>query len=276
MPSEKRIPFLYHLVILNKLTLSADGKDKALKIIQYSIKLYLWLHTVSSSNSHSSKKLTNVAKQLSLTRRVIRLGHWLTAMETLHTLVLSSLANRARILKSLQENKATLFLIGQTWISIWNDICDDIICLAKINLIPAEYSDYYTPISDRLWFVSIFFDLEENLSALAGLQDSRTKVIRSAIHPASPSTQSPGSPQKTQPYTSTVLSKLDVSEQGKVAALDKKIAMTHLTIGKLLFDLMFCSYDVFQWNAYIPEGFQSIAGLLSATLSTIKMYQKLE
>jgi hypothetical protein len=180
---------------------ATDGRDKTLKVIQYTIKLV------------ASTQYAPLISQLSMTRKILRLGHVLHPLRSL--------------LKEQEPINQFSHLIG-----IANDISDDLICLSKLSLVPKSVGEYCGPLSDRLWFCSILLDLQELLSY---------------YH------------RKKQDMT------------------DQETFMVMVNVTKLLADLVFCSFDVFELTrkGYDPR-IQSTAALMAALLGTYKLWVKIK
>ena len=74
---------ILRLLVFRKVLLLTDGRDKSLKLIQYLSKLLIWAQVL---NGKQIKRATNLASQLSLTRKIIRLAHWLDSVNDLANL----------------------------------------------------------------------------------------------------------------------------------------------------------------------------------------------
>ena len=133
--------------MLRKILLLSDGRDKVLKVVQYSIKMSLALRLITKDTTSS----------FSISRKMIRLGHWL---ESLH-----AFSNA----KSTVDSASALN-------GVFNDVFDDIVCLGKINLIDPSWSEFAAPLSDRLWLVSIFIDISQTVKQLKVQKDTLLRV----------------------------------------------------------------------------------------------------
>lgn len=149
---------LYHrllleLALFQKITLSSDGKDKSLKVLQYSLKLLLLL----SSNPKSALK--NTTSSLSLARRVTRLGR--------------SLPPLLRLAKNDTEHSFSWL----DYICLANDVCDDILVLhllfPKHLLTSSIWKTRVEKCSGICWAISIMADLQSGPLQhwLAGRED---------------------------------------------------------------------------------------------------------
>jgi hypothetical protein len=217
---------LVKILVLRKILLLTDGRDKLMKVMQYGSKILLW--KVFIAETTPKQRLGSLANQLSTTRKLIRLGH-----------CLEPFADSIQILKDKNFNTTDQKLAPlNAALSFTNDIVDDMICLAKIGVIDKSWGSKLTPLSDRLWYSTIFIDVHANLSATRELV------------------------QKRDAERSTEL-KLQISH---------KIDMQYVSLVKLLADFVFCSVDVFELQ--VSPGVQHLSGFLAAILGTFKLYVK--
>lgn len=144
---------LIRILIFKRILALTDGRDKLMKVIQYTAKFLLWKYPSTDSEMKSKAKI--ISSQFSTIRKVIRLAHFLEPLNEGYDIM------RSAKYATTAEKLAPLGAI----IGICNDISDDLICLSKIGLIAKEHSKRLTPISDRLWLFSIFIDIQANLEA---------------------------------------------------------------------------------------------------------------
>jgi hypothetical protein len=141
---------LVRVLVIRKILLLNDGRDKILKVAQYSAKVLLWLVLMEKSVNQTRAK--QIATHFSIVRKVIRLGHFLEPFsEGL------DIAKEPHFETTAQKLAPLNVLIG-----IANDISDDIICLSKLGVLEKGWTERMTPYSDRLWYSSIFIDLHSN------------------------------------------------------------------------------------------------------------------
>ena len=227
---------LEKFMVLRRILLLNDGRDKVLKVIQYTAKFLLWSYLKDGSWLEKSKKW---AAQLSISRKIIRLFHWLEPIQdsidlSKQGMQLSGLSGPERRVKLL----APLMALN----SICNDLSDDLICLSKIGVIDKKWIDRCTPLSDRLWFFGIFMDLYENRVVHHSLQ----KKLKSETDPS------------------------------KANALQSKLGMQQISFLKLCCDFILCFIDVFLLGDRVSDGYQASAGLLAALFGTYKIYVKVQ
>ena len=65
---------LVRLLVWKKILLLTDGRDKTLKVFQYSAKVLVWL-AILASKSKAEGRAKLLTSHLSLVRKVLRLGH---------------------------------------------------------------------------------------------------------------------------------------------------------------------------------------------------------
>ena len=233
-PEQKRLQLLKRAMVFRKILLLNDGRDKILKCAQYSAKLLLWAYLSNNTDSHA--KATKIATQFSIARKIVRLGHWLEPLNDHFEL----LAKDGALFNPTTDNWLRLLTPFYIWVSIMNDISDDIVCIGKMGLIDKAWVDWATPISDKLWFSTIFFDVYENMHA--------SKKLSYAI-------------QQTR-------------EEQEKSKLLLKMHVQRVSLLKLFMDLVFCTVDVFQLGGRASDGWQVVSGLLAAFLGTYKLYIK--
>jgi hypothetical protein len=125
-------------------------------------------------------------------------------------------------------------------IGITNDVVDDIICLSILGVLESSYITKCTPISDRLWYSSIFIDIHSNWVDTMGLIESYDTELNSKA-------------------------------KDKIA---QKIFMARISLMKLLADFVFCTVDVFEMGDKVSPGWQNTSGLLAALFGVYKLYVK--
>ena len=149
------------ILVLRKILLLTDGRDKLMKVIQYGAKILLW--KVFTNESRSKQRLNSLSTQFSITRKLLRLGHCLEPFA--ESLQIAKERNFGTIDQKLAPLNVAL--------SFANDIVDDLICLAKIGVIDKSWGSKLTPSSDRLWYSTIFIDIHSNLTGTLELIKKR-------------------------------------------------------------------------------------------------------
>lgn len=322
-------PPLIYFYIIKKMIKSSDGKDKILKAIQYSAKLYLLLflssikkveinsklitmtHTNTTNNTHTHTNTMTITKtntntknmnlvksrdsvqslcsSFSTARKIIRLGHWIegitdiidfcqstsTVLSTVSSAVPSTISSTSTVPSPILSSQiSTLTFFDKARLSqlltfihlclgVMNDLTDDIVCLSKIGFLDSRWSSLFSPISDRLWYLSLLMDLYCSYNQL-DTQRSNLHLFQSIPHPNN---------QKN-----TINQSINTKEENKEFNLKDRIERIHLLkmgILKLGVDWLFCTIDVFGLqDKGLPEWVQVAAGFVSAVLGNYKVYQK--
>ncbi|KAJ3216141.1 hypothetical protein HDU67_009868 [Dinochytrium kinnereticum] len=279
-------PSYFKLMVLRRMLLLNDGRDKVLKCVQYGSKAILYLklvekigasalsmgvklHPLLQSPSGGKEgqaailpRMEKLVSHMSMTRKIIRLAHFLEPMDALSSFLYDS-EQMALVLPWLRAKQpATLTsrvlafgtLVGSI-IGIINDLSDDVICLAKMGVLDKSWTKACTPLSDQLWFASIFIDAHEILQDFVVLKAKLETMRRS----------------KTEKMDEMAAKKLETEEK---KVMDK-LHMHRISIGKLSMDFVFCAIDVFALgDRGLDDGWQVFTGLAAAILGTTKLYIK--
>lgn len=121
-----------------------DGRDKALKILQYAMLLYINLR----GTRKMFPKLAAFVSALSVSRKAIRLGHFLYP---------------------LSSKTKTIRQKLQVCLEVALDILDDVLFLAKIKAID-EYWFVVEPYANKLWATCICLDLQDSKTTRSKLK----------------------------------------------------------------------------------------------------------
>lgn len=114
---------------------SNNGRDKVCKLVQYTGKLALCLNA-----PYFEKRCLTVTKQLSATRRILRLFRFLNLKEN----VLDALAER--------NTKRRYLLLAGAIVGVLGEFTDDICWAADMDLVPSWIKKYESW-ADYLWWV---------------------------------------------------------------------------------------------------------------------------
>jgi len=116
--------------------LVTEGRDKVVKLLQYTSRLILLL------SSAPSKRLRPFISQMSMTRKVLKLGHAIFPY-----------------LELTQERIPKLVLIRAV-VEIINDFWDDVYCLSRIGLLRSQRLQTVSEVwANRAWMMGIIMDL---------------------------------------------------------------------------------------------------------------------
>ncbi|KAJ3195526.1 hypothetical protein HK101_011890 [Irineochytrium annulatum] len=260
--SRASVPLFVKIMVFRKILVLNDGRDKLLKVLQYGSKAIIYLGLIERLLARSpalldektglKSRLTKLVSHLSMARKIVRLFHVLEPIQSLHDFNTKDLIRATGAKRTLAWSAFVGCFVG-----IVNDISDDIICFSKMGVLDKRWSSLCAPVSDRMWFASIFIDLHEILHdriALKAKLDDNIARCRNA----------------------------DVGGKVDLAVLDaerkkicEKLAMHRLSLIKLAFDFTFCTFDVFSlgergWD----EGWQVFSGFGAAIMGTAKLYVK--
>ena len=166
--TSKKPPFpLLYILIWKQILSTSDGRDKVFKIIQYLAKMQLWIFNSSDLISK------NLSTHCSLFRKMIRLAHVLEPIS--ESFELSELKNN--------ESDLDVYLNRMNvYVSILNDLSDDVICVGKMGILSSNWIRKATPISDRCWFFSIFIDLYFQIQSLKQMKNQKDSKEINKIH----------------------------------------------------------------------------------------------
>ncbi|EIN10665.1 hypothetical protein PUNSTDRAFT_100354 [Punctularia strigosozonata HHB-11173 SS5] len=261
-----------HETIWKEVLSTSYGRDKTLKLLQYSIRVYLLVHTTLAATAalrkptgrswevEIVKRLESTAAGFSLTRKCLILFNWL---HPLHSIMDQHHASSDGILgKSKTAAKPLLHTVlhapPPVLLELLNAVSDDLATFSKLGLLGKRTGDRAARLSDWCWFASTLVNLVENAverSVIIGLQHE----VESRLY--------------TESMTGTTSKSIPASkhDEKELQRLQKKDYWLQITRAKLLMDLVFVSYDVFKMKkAKAPM--QAITGLASAVLSTAKLY----
>ncbi|OZJ03394.1 hypothetical protein BZG36_04004 [Bifiguratus adelaidae] len=150
------------LQTLNALFVLSDGRDKVLKLTQYTLKLVLYYRTRPSPfaitpGSPLHAALLTFTAQLSITRKLLRLFHFLDPLDTL-----------------LQRKDANPL---PTLLALVNDVADDVYCLSKIGGLPARWNGIAERWSLRAWFTGTLLELYKQAKTRRRLRQQQKDVV---------------------------------------------------------------------------------------------------
>jgi hypothetical protein len=236
-----------------------------MKFFQYFSKILLWRYIDSKRHPQAHQRASTLSKTFSTTRKLIRLAHCVYPYNELRELIEDGGLSAG----TLSKHVATIYKSGPVpspftflpliqpinmALSIVNDIADDIICLAKIGVLEKSHVARFEPVSEKLWFTCICFDLLEAFSNL--------KSLRAKLH----------SQRSVMRKTIALDGIVSLEDKKKLAELEQKHFIQLVSIVKLLCDMTFCGYDVFKSKR--SEGIQHMSGFISGILALYKLWVK--
>jgi len=267
--------------IIKQLLQISDGRDKSLKIIQYTLKILLILHKrhgfkisrplerillPSPLSATTVSKVDKIVSSLSTTRKIIRVGHWIESIIQLQDsiaeketrnlvayLVFNGLFRTSQSQRSIPiwdyENIMRMLTMIGAVLGIFSDICDDVVCLGKLGIVTRKsVLNRAEILGCRFWFIGIFIDLYEQVGALSQI---RSKILQGQKDP--------------------------IPQSDMVKLREKQFAAT-ISSCKLIGDFTFCLFDVFSetrldkmsMNGLVP----TLSALFSGSLAAYKLFAK--
>ncbi|RHY35379.1 hypothetical protein DYB32_000139 [Aphanomyces invadans] len=207
----------------------SDGRDKACKIIQYMCKLAM------AVNQHKYKPAVGtLARQLSGTRRVLRLGRCLKFFPNFVDAGSEPVGWRRTV--------ATLSAV----VGGAGDVGDDVCWISDMNLLSASVATSLEIWIDRLWFATVACDVPLNT---ADLLDARRAFLEA-------------------------VQRLDQTKESAVALHNcrAKYLSVWLSQVKLLADFLHSTRRAFDWPTASPLQ-DAVCGLVSASCAMTKLWQ---
>ncbi|KAI0771884.1 hypothetical protein BD413DRAFT_546847 [Trametes elegans] len=258
--------------VWRELLKSANGRDKAFKLLQYSMKMYLVFHLAITSSpllkgqkrppweTELLKRLTSAVAGFSLTRKCLILFNWLPPLTSILT---QHSSDPYATQKGKQKPLLHTFLHAPppVLLEFVNGLADDAATFSKLGLIGHRTGQRAGRLADWCWFASTLVNLVENSVERSVILDLQHQV-ESRLYTESMG----GATAKSNPAAS----KFDEKELVRLQKQDHWIQVTRM---KLLMDLIFVSYDVFHFKRAKGQ-IQTIAGLTSAVLSSAKLYDR--
>lgn len=267
--------------IWRDLLTTSNGRDKAFKLMQYSLRMYLLFHTTvlastvlrngtrSPIETELLKRCESAIAGFSLTRKCLILFNWLTPLTSImaqHAAVpfsseAPSTSGSSRKRKSKPLLHTLLHAPPPVLLELINGLSDDVYTFARLGLIGKRLGERAGRFSDMCWFVGTLVNLVENTVERSVILEQQHEV-ESRLYADSMT----GATAKSNPAAS----KTDGKELARLQRQDYWIQITRL---KLLMDLIFVSYNVFRMKRAKSQ-IQTFTGLAAALLSTVKLYDR--
>ncbi|KAI9229134.1 MAG: peroxisomal biogenesis factor 11 [Piptocephalis tieghemiana] len=217
----------------------SDGRDKTMKLVQYTLKLVLLSHLRSPKHELLRTRLSALVSSFSTTRKILRLAHVLEPIEELRETWVKGQPKGLRRYDLIRWYLGTL----SAFLGVWNDLFDDIYCLAKIKVLSAQAGEWAERRSLYCWMGSIVLDVHENMA--------QQQVLTQRIHH---------------------LSKISPEGDEERFKLENKLYWLRISLVKFLADGFFCGYDLA--NASWSERAYITSGWFSGVMSTYKLWVK--
>lgn len=253
---------------------SANGRDKAFKLIQYSLKLYLLFHArtfarLKRGSGQLEPRLKSTVAGFSLVRKCLILFNWLGPL--LQIVYPSSvpfsesdpLASRGAA-KSRPLLHRFLHAPPPVLLELFNAFSDDIYTFSRLGLVGKKVGSRAEKISNWLWLLSTLAGLVE-----VGADRSLVKNMIAEHESRVYNNQMELNPKHVHDSTLAALEQ----DEDDLETLKSRYKGLQISRMKLLCDLVFVSYDVFQFQK-VREPAMALSGLASAVLSSTKLYDK--
>ncbi|KAG8752545.1 hypothetical protein FRC11_008253 [Ceratobasidium sp. 423] len=259
---------------------TANGRDKAFvmtldqKLIQYSLKLYLLFHArtfarLKRGSGELEPRLRSTVAGFSLVRKCLILFNWLgPLLQILHPASVpfsesDPLASRSSA-KSRPLLHRFLHASPPVLLELFNSFADDVYTFSRLGLVGKKIGGRAERIANWLWL----------LSTLAGLVEvgaDRT-LVKNMITENESRVYSDQMELNPKHVHDSTLAALEQDEED-LETLKSRYKWLQVSRMKLLCDLVFVSYDVFQFQK-VREPVMAMSGLASAVLSSSKIYDK--
>ncbi|TRM68255.1 hypothetical protein BD626DRAFT_395734 [Schizophyllum amplum] len=288
--------------VWREMIVTSDGRDKAFKLIQYTIRTYLLFHNPLVSRMRWKapwvKRLEDTASGLSFSRKTLLLFNWLAPLTTImsaqQAVPFSSDSSRlaapplkekgvagaypdypsraktaakSAALRTKPFLHALLYAPPPVLLELVHSMADDAATFARLGLFSQKFGDRAGRFSDWCWLFATLAGLVENAverNVIVSLKDEGEScgAVQGRLYAESMS----GTTARSLPRAS----KHDERELGR---LDKRDYWLTITRTKLLMDLIFVSYDIFRVKRG-KKSVQTFAGLTSGVLSSMKLFDR--
>ncbi|KAF8592493.1 hypothetical protein K439DRAFT_1378642 [Ramaria rubella] len=264
---------------------TSTGRDKALKLIQYSMRVYLLFHAsmrssplASKSGSHPRwevelfKRFDATMSGLSLTRKCLILFNWLTPLNTITAPQPLPYASASKMGESTQNLKKAppppflhtfLHAPPPVLLDLLNSLSDDVATFSKLGLIGKRIGERAGKLADWCWFSGTLVGLVE-VGVEQGLVKNLMEETEARLFSSTFADGVPPIPG-TSPQT--------LADERELEKLRRQYYWLRISRAKLLMDLIFVSYECFKFQRG-RRPVMGLSGLTSAILSTMKLYDR--
>ncbi|KAJ7742424.1 hypothetical protein DFH07DRAFT_964472 [Mycena maculata] len=262
--------------VWREMFLTSNGRDKAFKLIQYSLRVYLLFHTSLTTSRllrrparppwerELVRRLESTVDGLSFTRKCLLLFNWLSPLTVILAQQASPLTtSRSKPAKPKPFLYTMLNAPPPVLLELVQAVADDVFTLSKLGLLGKKTGERAGRFADWCWLIATLVGLVENgverqmIGSLQHEVESRVYAESMAAGAAS---------AKSKPASSK-------RDEKELARLQKQDYWLQVTRAKLAMDLVFVSYDVFRLKRG-REPIKTFAGLGAAVLSAAKLYDR--
>ncbi|CAE6491500.1 unnamed protein product [Rhizoctonia solani] len=253
---------------------SANGRDKAFKLIQYSLKLYLLFHArtfarLKRGSGQIEPRLRSTVAGFSLVRKCLILFNWLgPLLQILHPASVPFSESDPLASRSAEKSRPLLhrFLHASppVLLELFNSLADDIYTFSRLGLVGKKVGGRAEKIANWLWLLSTLAGLVE-VGADRSLVKNMILEHESRVY----KDQMEVNPRHVHDSTLAALEQ----DEDDLETLKSRYKWLQVSRMKLLCDLLFVSYDVFHFQK-VREPVMAMSGFASAVLSSSKIYDK--
>ncbi|KAG8940181.1 hypothetical protein FRC00_013175 [Tulasnella sp. 408] len=295
----KESPRVLKREVWRDILFKSDGRDKAFKLIQYSIRVYLWFHLKVIPQKYGAefnKRLKSTASGFSLARKCLILGNWLTPLIEITnpssvpfttSSFSDSISSKHRPKRSLLHR--FIHASPPLLIDMFCSLATDVHTLFTLGLLPRSVGHKADRVATWLWFVLTLaglVEVETDLAAVQALQtDLNNRIYDVELDPktvgrgsgrvasgkskdaAAASLAPQGGPNNVDLSVG-----VDEAEEG-LEKLKMQSRSLKISRWKLYMDLIFTSYLVFRIRRFEAPAL-AFSGLAAAALSCFKQYGK--
>ncbi|KAJ7228819.1 hypothetical protein GGX14DRAFT_415190 [Mycena pura] len=263
--------------VWRELILTSNGRDKAFKIIQYSLKVYLLFHlSVSTSRllrrptrpsweQELVRRLTSTVDGFSFTRKCLLLFNWLsplTAIMAQQSVPFSSAQTRRTSKQTAKPFLHTVLHAPPTvLLELVNAAADDVYTFSRLGLLGKRTGDRAGRVADWCWLLATLAGLVEN-----GVERQMIGNLQSEVESRLYAESMTAATAKSKSASSKL-------EEKELARLQKQDYWLQVTRAKLAMDFIFVSYSVFNFQR-AREPIRAFTGLAAALLSAAKLYDR--
>jgi len=222
----------------------SDGRDKLLKVAQYSIKIIIWGLSFKKIPENLDTAFNSLQKVLSDSRRVFRIGNWITAWNDVYR----GISYEKHL---FLEITSFLSMIGV----LITSCCDDVSWFLKSVGSTSSHREKVSQVGDIAWTFSLVLDLIPQTKDLfeSYLKEKQLKMVRH---------------QNGEVYFAQ-----SSVNKNQLHAIYKERWMLYLNEIKSLADLPIAV--TYGFNLKTNPGIIAISGFISALLGLYKIWFKL-
>ncbi|KAJ6509972.1 hypothetical protein C8R47DRAFT_964396 [Mycena vitilis] len=264
--------------VWREMFLTSNGRDKAFKLIQYSLKIYLLFHTSLATSrllrrptrppweKELVRRLNSTVDGFSFTRKCLLLFNWLsplTAIMAQQSVPFSSEQTVESTSKKTMKPflHTVLYAPPPILLELVHAAADDVFTFSKLGLVGKRTGERAGRFSDWCWLLATLVGLVEN-----GVERQMVGNLQHEVESRLYSESMTAATSKSKPASSK-------QDDKELSRLQKQDYWLQVTRAKLAMDLIFVSYDIFRLQRG-RKSVQAFTGLAAAGLSAAKVYDR--